>query len=81
MAGCWYIMRGLWLSVSMIHMLSAVREGSCSWSWGLSSLACGFRKGCPEPTSLCGAPDWSSGLLPDPRVLTHLTRLSPRQCH
>lgn len=47
MASCWYIMRGLWLSVSMIHVLSAVREGSCSWSWGLSSLACGFRKGCP----------------------------------
>ena len=50
MAGCWYIMRGLWLSVSMIHVLSAVREGCCSWSWGLSSLACGSRKGCPPLT-------------------------------
>ena len=33
------------------------------------------------PTSHCGAPDCSSGLLLDPHVLTHLTRLSPRQCH
>lgn len=79
MAGCWYIMESLWLSVSMIHVLSAVWEGCCSWSWGPQFSCLWLQE--RVPTSHCGAPNCSSGLLLDTHVLTHLTRLSPRQYH
>lgn len=78
-AGCLYITGRIWLSASMSHVPPALWGGCCSWSLGLSSPACGFRKGLSHLTVL--SLTVHSELLLDAGVLTHITWLSPRQQH
>lgn len=74
MAGCWYIMGSLWPQ--------CLRDPRAfGYAGRLLFLAPGAQFSClwlqeRVPTSHCGAPYCSLGLLLDTRVLTHLTQLS-----